>query len=287
MSDGFLELDDELLAELLGIFAVEAEEHLRVMADGLLAIEQSTDGPGLDEVFRAAHSLKGASRSVGLERAEAIAHALESVFAALQADSEAFDTSEFTFLYTAIDLLSGLIAAGNNPSDDQLRLVPEVVADLTRMHAGDAAPAPPPPVAPAAAPSPPFAPTSPPASSTAVWRVLVAEDSRTIRAMQRQVLEQAGHFVVMTADGEEAWSILQNNDFDILVSDVQMPRLDGWELTSRVRAEPRFADMPILLLTSLDGDEDRARSREVGADAHMSKARFDGQALLSEIERLL
>jgi two-component system, chemotaxis family, sensor kinase CheA len=117
--------------------------------------------------------------------------------------------------------------------------------------------------------------------------VVVADDSVVSRMLEKGVLEAAGYQVRAAADGVEAWEILNAGGCALLVSDVSMPRMDGLQLTARVRADARFRDFPVILVTSLDSDEDRARGVEVGADAYIVKSTFSRNGLLEAVRRLV
>lgn len=118
-------------------------------------------------------------------------------------------------------------------------------------------------------------------------RVLLAEDSLTTRVQMTRILEGAGYDVVATTNGREAYDKLLETDFDAVVSDIQMPDLDGFELTERIRQESRYADLPVILVTSLVSDEDRRRGADAGADAYITKPAFDQTAFLDTLKRLI
>ena len=117
--------------------------------------------------------------------------------------------------------------------------------------------------------------------------ILVAEDSLTTRALLQSVLEMAGYRVHASADGLEAWLALQTETFDLVISDVEMPRLNGFELTARIRAHPRLGQLPVILVTALASEEDQRRGVETGANAYLVKRGFEQQALLEAVARLL
>jgi two-component system chemotaxis sensor kinase CheA len=119
------------------------------------------------------------------------------------------------------------------------------------------------------------------------YRVLVADDSITTRTLEQSVLEAAGYDVTTAVDGRDAWDRLQAEGADVIVADVEMPGIDGFELCRRARASQRFADTPIVLVTGLDSPEDRARGLEAGADAYIAKSSFDQTTLLDTIQRLV
>jgi two-component system, chemotaxis family, sensor kinase CheA len=117
-------------------------------------------------------------------------------------------------------------------------------------------------------------------------RVLVADDSITTRTLVQSVLEAAGYDVTTAVDGEDAWRKLEQEGVELLVADVEMPRMDGFALCRRIRGSARFAELPIVLVTGLASDADRARGLEAGADAYIVKSNFD-QATLLEVVRQL
>ncbi|WP_437752408.1 hybrid sensor histidine kinase/response regulator [Sorangium sp. So ce1389] len=118
-------------------------------------------------------------------------------------------------------------------------------------------------------------------------RVLVVDDSLTSRTLERNILVAAGYAVDTANDGEMAWQALQSGSYDLVVSDVQMPRLDGVALTRRIRAHPRHKSLPVILVTSLDRPADVAQGSAAGADEYIVKGRFDQQKLLDAVARLL
>ena len=117
--------------------------------------------------------------------------------------------------------------------------------------------------------------------------VLVAEDSITSRILLKSILETAGYQVETAVDGIDAFTKLRSGAFDVLVSDVEMPRLNGFGLTSRVRADKTIGELPVILVTALDSREDREQGIDVGANAYIVKGSFDQSNLLRVIERLI
>jgi len=118
-------------------------------------------------------------------------------------------------------------------------------------------------------------------------RILVVDDSLTTRTLERSVLESVGHQVVTAGNGEEAWRLLQEQEIDLVVSDVEMPHMDGFTLTENIRQSRRLGKLPVVLVTGLASDGDRTRGTQVGADAYLVKSSFDQSALLSLVARLL
>ena len=120
--------------------------------------------------------------------------------------------------------------------------------------------------------------------------VLVVDDSITTRTLEKHILENAGYDVSALVDGQEAWEWLRNSDQrlpDLVVSDIDMPRMNGFGLTESIKGDSRYANIPVVLVTSLDSPQDRFRGMEAGADAYIVKTTFDQRELLEAIERLI
>ncbi len=117
--------------------------------------------------------------------------------------------------------------------------------------------------------------------------ILVAEDSITSRTLLKNILELAGYKVKTAVDGAEALAVLATDAFDLVVSDVEMPRMSGFDLTAKIRAGNRLAQLPVVLVTGLDSREDRERGVEVGANAYIVKSSFDQGNLLEVVRRLI
>jgi two-component system, chemotaxis family, sensor kinase CheA len=122
---------------------------------------------------------------------------------------------------------------------------------------------------------------------TVVKKVLVVDDSITTRTLERNILENAGYAVSQAADGLEGWEKMQEQSFDAVVFDIEMPRMNGFQLTEKVRQDNRFEHLPIVLVTSLESPEDKLKGMEAGADVYITKGTFDQQELLETIERLI
>jgi two-component system chemotaxis sensor kinase CheA len=118
-------------------------------------------------------------------------------------------------------------------------------------------------------------------------RILVCDDALTTRFAMKSLLEIAGYPVVTAADGEEAWSVLERSPCHLVVSDWQMPRLDGVGLTRRIKAHPGMNRTPVILVTSLDSPEDRAAGLEAGADGYLVKREVERGKLLELVRQLL
>ena len=117
--------------------------------------------------------------------------------------------------------------------------------------------------------------------------VLLAEDSIAIRTQEKRILESAGYEVVTAVDGLDGFNKLKTRSFDAVISDVQMPNMDGLTLTARIRQNKEYNELPIILVTSLASDEDKRRGAEAGANAYITKGTFNQEVLLETLKRLV
>jgi two-component system chemotaxis sensor kinase CheA len=117
--------------------------------------------------------------------------------------------------------------------------------------------------------------------------VLLVEDSALIRAMQQRILADGGYDVVTAVDGVDALNALGSRLFAAVVSDIMMPNMDGLALTRRIRAEPRYKELPVILVTTLASDDDKQRGLDAGASAYIPKPSFDQRVLLDTLKRLV
>ncbi len=117
--------------------------------------------------------------------------------------------------------------------------------------------------------------------------ILVVEDSITSRMLLKNILESSGFQVKVAVDGVAGWTALKEEPIDLVISDVDMPRMDGFQLTARIREDKKFAEIPVILITALDRKEDREKGIEAGANAYIVKSNFDQGNLLAAIKRIV
>ena len=117
--------------------------------------------------------------------------------------------------------------------------------------------------------------------------ILVVEDSITARMLLKNILESTGYNVKTAVDGADAFATLKTEDFDLVVSDVDMPRMNGFVLTSKIREDKKLAELPVVLVTALETREDQERGIDVGANAYIIKSSFDQSNLLETVQRLI
>jgi two-component system chemotaxis sensor kinase CheA len=117
--------------------------------------------------------------------------------------------------------------------------------------------------------------------------VLVVDDALLIRELQRGILERAGFDVRVASDGQQALSRLAEERSDLVVTDIEMPAMDGFALTEAIRAHPTLGNIPVLIVSTRSSDADRQRGLDAGADGYITKSAFDERALLAAVHRLL
>ncbi|OHV79781.1 response regulator [Ensifer sp. LCM 4579] len=125
-----------------------------------------------------------------------------------------------------------------------------------------------------------------PATLTSRRKVLVVDDSKYVRSLVRLILQGAGYDVAMAASGSEALAHLGEHGADIVVADVDMPNMDGFELTEAIRGSERLSAVPIVLFTGRETPEDRLHGLKLGASAYVTKSHFDAQQFLETVGRV-
>jgi two-component system sensor histidine kinase and response regulator WspE len=118
-------------------------------------------------------------------------------------------------------------------------------------------------------------------------RVLVVDDSLTVRELERKLLLSRGYDVAVAVDGMDGWNALRAEHFDLLITDIDMPRMDGIELVTLVRRDSRLQSLPVMVVSYKDREEDRRRGLDAGADYYLAKASFHDEALLDAVVDLV
>jgi two-component system sensor histidine kinase and response regulator WspE len=118
-------------------------------------------------------------------------------------------------------------------------------------------------------------------------RILIVDDSATVRATEQQILEKAGFEVETAADGADGWNVVRLGRFDLVVSDVDMPRLNGLEFVARIRADARLRQLPVIMVSYKDRAEDHAAGSTAGANIYLAKSSFQDETFLSAVNQLL
>lgn len=118
-------------------------------------------------------------------------------------------------------------------------------------------------------------------------RILVVEDSEITRDLVTGILDNHDYHFIVAEDGQMGWELLQDHAVDLVLTDIQMPRMDGLELLRRIRASQKYADLPVVILTTLGDPEDKARALGLGADGYLVKLDFQESDLVEMVRRHL
>lgn len=120
-----------------------------------------------------------------------------------------------------------------------------------------------------------------------VKRILVVDDSVTVREVEARILRNAGYHVEMAVDGVDGWNMLKSGEFDLVVTDLDMPRMTGIEFTRLIRAEEALKNIPIVVVSYKDRSSDREAAIESGANCYVSKSSFQDQGLVMAVQKLM
>ena len=114
-------------------------------------------------------------------------------------------------------------------------------------------------------------------------RVLVVDDSLTVRELERKLLGSRGYEVEVAVDGMDGWNAVRTGHFDLVVTDIDMPRMDGIELVALIKKDPNLKSLPVMIVSYKDREEDRQRGLEAGADYYLTKGSFHDETLLQAV----
>ncbi len=115
----------------------------------------------------------------------------------------------------------------------------------------------------------------------------MADDSITVREVERKMLTARGYEVDVAVDGIDAWNTVRANNYDLIISDIDMPRLNGFELVALIKNDTKLCNLPVIIVSYKDRDEERKKGLEVGADYFLSKGSFQDQALVNAVLDLI
>jgi len=118
-------------------------------------------------------------------------------------------------------------------------------------------------------------------------RILVVDDSITVREVERQLLSSRGYDVTVAVDGADGWNIVRDGDFDLVISDVDMPNMNGIEFTKKIKADSRLQRLPVVIVSYKDSEEDRMRGLDAGANYYLTKSSFHDESLIDAVYTLI
>ena len=118
-------------------------------------------------------------------------------------------------------------------------------------------------------------------------RVLVVDDSLTVRELERKLLVERGYEVEIAVDGMDGWNAVRTGRFDLVITDMDMPRMDGSELTRLIKADVLLRSLPVMMITYKEREEDRQRGLRAGVDVFLTKGSFQDASFLRSVEDLI
>jgi two-component system sensor histidine kinase and response regulator WspE len=118
-------------------------------------------------------------------------------------------------------------------------------------------------------------------------RVLAVDDSLTVRELERKLLLSRGYVAEVAVDGMDGWYAVRRGNYDLVITDVDMPRMDGIELATLIKNDPQLKSLPVMIVSYKEGEEDRIRGLNAGADYYLTKGSFHDETLLQAVEDLI
>ena len=113
------------------------------------------------------------------------------------------------------------------------------------------------------------------------------DDSLTVRELERKLLTSRGYLTDVAVDGMDGWNAVRSGDYDLVLTDVDMPRMDGIELASLIKHDPHLKSLPVMIVSYKDHEQDRLRGLEAGADYYLTKGSFNDETLIQAVIDLI
>lgn len=280
------------------LFCLEVGEQCALLTDSLpAALADVSVASSFDPLIRAGHTIKGGARVVGRLGTARIAHALEVVLLAAQRDralspdtaSAVLRSVELLIRITAVDAAEAARLEQENAEE-----IEAVVATLQSVGGPSAAHGLPPIPFPLSVPAhdPKARPGEQPRGRAGKlerggMRVLVVEDSPTVRETERSLVEGYGYNVDTAVDGAEGWVALQTSPYDLVVTDVEMPNLNGIELLRRIRSDERLRRIPVVIVSQKETEADQRLGLEAGANNYLTKGSLQDESFLRVVGALM
>jgi two-component system sensor histidine kinase and response regulator WspE len=124
-------------------------------------------------------------------------------------------------------------------------------------------------------------------SETQYQKILVVDDSITVREMERKLLENRGYQVDTAVNGVEGWNAVLTKEYDLVISDIDMPHMNGIELVKQIKNHPRLNHLPVIIISYRDREEDKIQGLEAGADYYLTKSSFHDDTLINAVIDLI
>jgi CheY-like chemotaxis protein len=251
---------------LLELFRADVASRGARIEENLAALEGEADPAArLAAIARDARAVAGAACILGIDPAMRLARAIEDKAGAGARRVLVIGAAAIEAMLRATALLARIAAASAHLEGWMIDNAEVVEAVLATMAKATEAP---PPV-------------------TTRKRVLVVDDSGTVREVERRMLARRGYEVDVAADGVEAWAALEAARYDLVVTDIDMPRMSGLELTSRIKADARTTTIPVVIVTNRAGDIDRAQGLAAGATRYLAKGSYGDEAVADAVRDLI
>jgi len=279
-------------------YAEEAREQLQALKQGLAALAANPrDAEVLSSLHRSAHTVKGGARMLKLTAINELALQLEAVLTLLRDGRVAYGPELSDLIQRSGDVLSSLVedAAAGRPPGADFKPLCAGLAEVAARQGSAAVPAPA-----AAAPAPAAAAPAPaaaaPAPAVAVdpgskagrqRRILVVDDSLLSREAAKDLLAPCGYLVDSAPDGEAGLRLAVENAYDLVITDVEMPQMDGFALTARLRALEARRGIPIIIMSSRAEEDFKQRGLAAGANAYLVKGSGEPTQLQDTVRTLL
>jgi CheY-like chemotaxis protein len=270
------------MSRFVGRFVEEAREHLTLLQDALLCLEKEPgDEANLYALFRSAHTIKGSAAMLKLKAIAESALPMEDALISLREGKISYSPALGDLLLRATEALVLQVEAAAKGSE----LAPDAALCRALSLAATGSSTPDAPSAPASRKVPAVELGG---SALAIEaRILVVDDSISTRELEKLMLETHGYRVSLAEDGLDALEKAVAGRFDLILTDLEMPRLDGFGLTSRLRGLAAYRRTPIVMVTSRDSEKDKMEGAEAGVDAYLVKGSFDQNGLLDTVGKLL
>ncbi len=269
-------------------FKAEAEGHLALLIQALPSLEKTPDDQELlQELFRAAHTFRGASLMMEFHSMHDVAHAVEDLLLSLKEKQIPFHPSMMGLFTEAVKALQTALlqVVRGEPENIPTQSICKKIADACRkpLHSQE----PPKPLGVIALPE-----KSPETARKFSFfpkkmKILLVEDSLTMRELEKTILLNRGYTVETAIDGYDALEKLSHVRYDLIVSDIQMPRMDGLEFCKALRANPHWKTIPVVLVTTLYNEEESRKSIAAGAQACLTKMQIEEGLFLDVVKRLV
>lgn len=293
--------------DIINIFNQELKLGINLLTDCVLKIEQGTARLNdYKEMMRCAHSLRGSAKIAGLNNVVPLAHSLENIFTKVQEGEHYFKSNDIDVLMQLIDMLLSLssVETGNLTSQESAKLSTKSIWLLKKLVNNEGEE-----IRQITAEGNPTVTVEDLVTRTdkshlsvkpselgkkpnnkiinIKKNILVVDDSLTIREVQRSVLEAQGYKVDVAVDGIDGWNHLHDNTYDLLITDIEMPRLNGWELLDKVKNHTTLNNLPVIVVSSKDNTDDLKRGLAAGADSHICKGSFQDDSFIQTVNELL